>query len=55
VPIYGYTSTSVAVRNLALAHQGKQVPRYIPNDGAPADAPSIVDRSNIGKFTPESD
>ena len=55
VPIYGYTSTSVAVRNLALAHQGKQVPHYIPNDGAPADAPSIVDKSNIDKFTTELD
>jgi ribose transport system substrate-binding protein len=55
VPIYGYTATAIAVRNLALAHQGKEVPRYIPNDGAPADAPSIVDKSNIDKFTPESD
>jgi hypothetical protein len=45
----------VAVRNLALAHQGKQVPHYIPNDGGPADAPVIVDKSNVDKFMPESD
>ena len=55
VPIYGHTATAVAVRNLALAHQGQKVPHYIPNDGAPADAPSIVDKSNIDKFIPESD
>jgi ribose transport system substrate-binding protein len=55
VPFYAYTSTVVAVRNLALAHQGKQVPHYIPNDGGPADAPVIVDKSNVDKFMPESD
>jgi ribose transport system substrate-binding protein len=55
VPFYAYTSGAVAVRNLALAHQGKQVPHYIPNDGGPADAPIIIDKSNVDKFTPESD
>jgi ribose transport system substrate-binding protein len=55
VPFYAYSSTVVAVRNLALAHQGKEVPHYIPNDGGPADAPVIVDKSNVDKFKPESD
>jgi ribose transport system substrate-binding protein len=55
VPFYAYTATVVAVRNLALAHQGKEVPHYIPNDGGPADAPTIVDKSNVDKFNPESD
>jgi ribose transport system substrate-binding protein len=55
VPFYAYTSTVVAVSNLALAHQGKEVPHYIPNDGGPADAPTIVDKSNVDKFNPESD
>jgi ribose transport system substrate-binding protein len=55
VPFYAYTSTVVAVRNLALAHQGKHVSHYIPNDGGPANAPSIVDKSNVAQFHPESD
>jgi ribose transport system substrate-binding protein len=55
VPFYAYTSTVVAVRNLAQAHQGKEVPHYIPNDGGPADAPMIVNKSNVDKFKPESD
>ena len=55
VPFYAYTAAAVAVRNLALAHEGKEVPHYIPNDGGPADAPTIVTKSNVDQFKPESD
>ena len=55
VPFYAYTAAAVAVRNLALARQGKEVPHYIPNDGGPADAPTIVTKSNVDQFKPESD
>jgi ribose transport system substrate-binding protein len=55
VPFYAYTATVVTVRNLALAHQGKEVPHYIPNDGGPADAPTIVNKTNVDHFRPESD
>lgn len=55
VPFYAYTATAVAVENLALAHQGKPIPRYIENDGGPLDAPTIVDKTNVSEFKPESD
>jgi ribose transport system substrate-binding protein len=55
VPFYAYTAAAVAVRNLALAHEGKEVPHYVPNDGGPADAAAIVTKSNIDQFKPESD
>jgi ABC-type sugar transport system substrate-binding protein len=55
VPLYAYTVAYVAVENMARAYHGKQVPHYIGNDGGPADAPFIIDRSNVAKFKPESD
>jgi ribose transport system substrate-binding protein len=55
VPFYAYTSTVVAVRDLALAHKGQKVPHYVANDGGPADAPTIVTKANVDKFKPESD
>jgi ribose transport system substrate-binding protein len=55
IPFYAYTAPLIAVKNLAMAHKGQQVPQYIANDGGPKDAPMIVDKSNVGKFNPESD
>lgn len=55
VPMYAYSIGYVATENLIKAYQGKSVPRYVPNDGGPVDAPFTIDKTNVAQFQPESD